>query len=205
MAGKLIAVAGNIGCGKSSMVDFLCRQYGLKTILESRDDNPYFDDFYKDMRRYAYPFQLSFLIQKFRTLLALEKESALMVLDRTIYEDAEIFARNLYEKGIMEDRDFATYMDLYHTVLPKLKSPDLLIYLDCSLPVMRQRIRKRGIASEQDIPDDYLKALQRLYKKWIDKYDASPLLRYPTDKLDYLSNFLHRQDLLETIQKQIAL
>ena len=205
MAGKLIAVAGNIGCGKSSMVSFLCRHYGLKTILESRDDNPYFDDFYRDMKRYAYPFQLSFLIQKFRTLQSLEKSGAMMVLDRTIYEDAEIFARNLYEKGIMGERDFKTYMDLYHTVLPTLKSPDLLIYLECPVAVMRKRIQKRGVASEQDIPDEYLKALQRLYKKWIDRYDSSPLLRYPTDKLDYLSDFLHRQDLLDTLSKQISI
>lgn len=205
MAGKLIAVAGNIGCGKSSMVEFLCRHYGLKTVLESREDNPYFDDFYRDMKRFSFPFQLSFLLQKFRKLHELENGGGVMVLDRTIYEDAEIFAKNLYRQGIMEPRDFATYWGFYQAILTKMKSPDLLIYLECPLSIMRKRIKQRGVKSEQAIPDDYLKALQRLYGAWARRYRASPVLHYPTNKLDYLTDFLHRKDLLETVEKYIEL
>ena len=204
MAHKFIAVAGNIGCGKSSMVQFLCRHYGLETVLESREANPYFDDFYKDMRRYAFPFQLSFLVQKFQKLKELEAHSGVMLLDRTIYEDAEIFARNLYVQGIMDKRDFETYLTLYQTMLGQLRAPDLLVYLECPLNVMKKRIHQRGVLSEQNIPDDYLKALQRLYRKWIDHY-SGPIIRYPTDKLDYLSDFLHRQDLLEKIGETLSL
>lgn len=205
MARKLIAVAGNIGCGKSSMVEFLCRHYGLKTVLESREENPYFNDFYRDMKRFAFPFQLSFLLQKFRKLHELENGGGMMVLDRTIYEDAEIFARNLYKQGTMDKRDFQTYWGFYQAILSKIRPPDLLIYLDCPLTVMRKRIRQRGVKSEQNIPDDYLKALKRLYRSWVGRYQSSPVLHYPTNKLDYLTDFLHRKDLLETVEQHVEL
>ena len=203
MTKKYIAVAGNMGSGKSSLVDFLCKYYKLKPFYEPNEMNPYLEDFYEDMRRWAFHSQLFFLSNKFRIHQELAEDPGTVVQDRTIYEDAEIFAKHLYLRGLIEKRDYATYQDLYRTILRSLNPPDLMIYLHCPLRTIRRRIRSRGRLMEQEIPSEYIKRLQSLYKEWFNRYDLSPTLEFSTDKLEYLGNFLDRKDLLSQIEKHL--
>ena len=159
---KFIAVAGNMGVGKTSMVDFLCSRYGVEPVYEPYMDNPYLDDFYKNMGQHAFHSQLYFLTHKFRLHMALNQNAAPVVQDRTIYEDAEIFCTNLYRSNHMSDRDYKTYMELYDTMKRALQPPDLMIYLRCSVRAIRRRIKRRGRESEQAIPVRYIRNLNTL-------------------------------------------
>jgi deoxyadenosine/deoxycytidine kinase len=193
---KFIAVAGNIGAGKSSLVEFLERRYGMAPVYEPYLTNPYLDDFYADMKAHAFNSQLYFLTHKFKLHLGLHETlqqpgaapGAAVVLDRTIYEDAEIFARNLHETGYISARDFGLYQELYEAMQLALRPPDLLIYLRCSVRAIRRRIRQRGRASEQNIPLDYLKRLNRLYEDWIARYTLCPVLIWDSERQDYLTD-----------------
>lgn len=187
---KFIAVAGNIGAGKSSLVEFLERRHGMRPIYEPYLGNPYLDDFYGDMRGYAFRSQLYFLTHKFRLHLGLGSEDGTIVLDRTIYEDAEIFARNLHQQGHIDARDFGLYNELYASMRQALRPPDLLIYLRCSTATIRRRIKQRGRPSEQNIPLDYIKRLNALYEDWIARYDQCPVLIWESDKKDYLTDLV---------------
>ncbi|HRE90254.1 MAG TPA: deoxynucleoside kinase [Myxococcota bacterium] len=187
---KFIAVAGNIGAGKSSLVEFLERRHGMRPIYEPYLGNPYLDDFYGDMRGYAFRSQLYFLTHKFRLHLGLGTENGTIVLDRTIYEDAEIFARNLHQQGHIDARDFGLYNELYASMKQALRPPDLLIYLRCSTTTIRRRIKQRGRPSEQNIPLDYIKRLNALYEDWIARYDQCPVLVWESDKKDYLTDLV---------------
>jgi deoxyadenosine/deoxycytidine kinase len=189
---KFIAVAGNMGVGKSSMVEFLCHQYDFEPIYEPYMNNPYLDDFYEDMSRWAYHSQLYFLTHKFRLHMALSSRAATVVQDRSIYEDAEIFATNLYKGRFISKRDYEVYMDLYRTMRDALQPPDLMIYLRCSVRSIRRRVKKRGRQSEQDIPTAYLRRLNKLYEGWIDRYEESPVLVWDTEKMDYLTDIVGR-------------
>lgn len=200
MAFKYITVAGNMGSGKSSLVDFMCREYGLKPFFEPNDINPYLEDFYKDMKRWAYHSQLHFLTHKFRIHQELERHLGTVVQDRTIYEDAEIFCTNLYRSGHIVKRDYRTYMDLYHTIIGSLKPPTVMIYLECSLRTLKKRITSRGRQMEKAVPDEYLRRLQRLYRRWISKYSLSPVIKVSTEKYDYMDDFIARQDILKKIE-----
>ncbi|PIR16316.1 MAG: deoxynucleoside kinase [Deltaproteobacteria bacterium CG11_big_fil_rev_8_21_14_0_20_49_13] len=201
MAKKYIAIAGNMGSGKSSLVDFLCREYGFKPFFEPNDINPYLADFYKDMKKWAYHSQLHFLTHKFRIHQELDRSKEIVVQDRTIHEDAEIFCTNLYKSGFLHKRDYNTYMSLYRTILGSIQPPDVMIYLECPLRTLKKRISKRGRQIEKGVPDKYLQGLEKLYKRWIDKYDLSPLIRISTEKYDYMDDFIIRQQITMELEK----
>jgi len=182
------------------MVEFLSRTYGVSPFYEPNDDNPYLPDFYRDMRRWAFHSQLYFLSSKFRLHQELDRTPGVSILDRTIFEDAEIFACALRDMGHMDKRDWATYRAFYETILEAIDPPDLMIYLRCSIRTLKKRIRLRGRAMEQDVPLAYLKRLQRLYEQWIEGYRMSDVLVLETDKLDYVNDLMHRLDVMERIE-----
>ncbi len=181
-----IAVAGNIGAGKSSLTDILARRYALLPVFEAVDENPYLEDFYRDMRRYAFHSQMFFLSRRLEQHLARVNRAGRVIQDRTIYEDAGVFARNLFEEGVMDARDYKSYCGMYEAILQALRPPDLLIYLRASLPTLRERIARRGRAFEAAIEDAYLARLNRLYDAWVDAYTLSPKIVIDTDGLDFV-------------------
>lgn len=201
--GKYIAIAGNIGAGKTELTEFLCRRYGLEACFEPNESNPYLADFYRDMKAWAYRSQMFFLVRKFGLHLQLRHEPRSVVQDRTIYEDAEIFARNLHLQRLIDKRDFATYWELYRTMSTALRPPDLLIQLRCPVRTLRQRIRGRGREMEQDIPVNYLRRLNHLYEDWYASYDLSPVLVLETDKLDWMTDLVDRVDLFRRIERHL--
>ncbi len=198
---KFIAVAGNMGAGKSSMVSFLHSRYGFDPVYEPFSTNPYLDDFYADMRAWAFHSQLYFLTHKFRLHLSLDERPGTVVLDRTIYEDAEIFATNLARGRYMRKRDYETYMELYSTMREALQPPDLLIYLRCETRAIRRRIKTRGRPSELEIPVSYIRRLGRLYEDWIAGYDQSPVLIWDSGRLDYLTSLVDRIDFQRAVER----
>ena len=197
---RSIAIAGNMGSGKSTLVEFLARTYGVMPFYEPNDENPYLADFYKDMQRWALQSQLYFLSNKFRLHQELDRQPGVVALDRTIFEDAEIFATALHQMRKISKRDWQTYQGFYHAILDAIRPPDLMIYLRCSMRPLRQRIRLRGRKMEQDVPLAYLKRLERLYEAWIARYDMSEILIIETDQLDYIHDFVHRLDVMERIE-----
>jgi deoxyadenosine/deoxycytidine kinase len=200
---KFIAIAGNIGAGKTELTAFLCRKYGLKPFYEPNDQNPYLEDFYQDMKTWALRSQIFFLTHKFRLHRELEREAGTALQDRTIYEDAEIFARNLARQKLIDKRDWQTYWELYETIAASLKPPDLMIYLRCPVKTLKARIKLRGRKMEQDIPTAYLKRLNNLYENWFERYTMSPVLVLPTDTLDYVTDLVDRADLFKQIEKHL--
>ena len=197
---RSIAIAGNMGTGKSTLVDFLSRTYGVLPFYEPNDENPYLADFYKDMKGWAFQSQLYFLANKFRLHQALDRQPGVVALDRTIFEDAEIFATALHQMRKISKRDWQTYQSFYSAILDAIRPPDLMIYLRCSMRTLRQRIRLRGRAIERNVPLAYLKRLERLYDEWIESYDMSDVLVLETDKLDYIHDLVHRLDVMERIE-----
>jgi deoxyadenosine/deoxycytidine kinase len=197
---RSIAIAGNMGSGKSTLVDFLSRTYGVTPFYEPNDENPYLADFYKDMKRWAFQSQLYFLSNKFRLHQELDRQPGVVALDRTIFEDAEIFATALHQMRKISKRDWETYQAFYAAILDAIRPPDLMIYLRCSMRTLRQRIRLRGRKMEQDVPLAYLKRLERLYDDWIDSYRMSDVLVLETDELDYIHDLVHRLDVMQRIE-----
>lgn len=189
-----------MGSGKSTLVGFLSRTYGIAPFYEPNDENPYLPDFYKDMRRWAFHSQIYFLSNKFRLHQELDRTPGVSILDRTIFEDAEIFATALKEMRRIDKRDWETYRDLYQAILEAIEPPDLMIYLRCSMRTLRKRIRLRGRAMEQDVPLSYLKRLERLYEQWIASYRMSDVLLLDTDRLDYESDLMYRLDVMQRIE-----
>jgi deoxyadenosine/deoxycytidine kinase len=197
---RSIAIAGNMGSGKSTLVEFLSRTYGVTPFYEPNDDNPYLADFYRDMKRWAFRSQLYFLSSKFRLHQQLDRQPGVVALDRTIFEDAEIFATALYQMRKISKRDWQTYQEFYAAILDAIRPPDLMIYLRCSMRTLRQRIRLRGRRMEQDVPLAYLKRLDRLYDAWIASYEMSDVLVLETDRLDYIHDLIHRLDVMQRIE-----
>jgi len=197
---KFIAIAGNIGAGKSSLLDFLTSTYDVDPFYEPNDENPYLPDFYKNMERWAFQSQLYFLSNKFRIHQAADRASGVVVQDRTIFEDAEIFATALHQMKKIDQRDWQTYWDFYQTILEAIQPPDLMIYLRCSMRTLRKRVRLRGRQMEQDIPLSYLKRLERLYENWIGNYALSEVLVLESDRLDFVHDLIDRQDVRERIE-----
>ena len=200
---QAIAIAGNIGVGKSTLVEFLSRTYGISPYYEPSEDNPYLPNFYEDMKRWSFHSQLYFLSNKFRIHQELDKMPGLVVLDRTIFEDAEIFATALHDMRCIDDRDWATYCAFYRSILDAIEPPDLMIYLRCSMRTLRKRIKMRGREMEEDIPLAYLKRLEKLYENWIESYDMSEVLTLETDNLDYIHDLVHRLDVMERIESML--
>ena len=200
---KFIAIAGNIGAGKTELTSFLCKRYGLKPFYEPNDQNPYLADFYEDMKTWAFRSQIFFLTHKFRLHRDLEKSQGTSIQDRTIYEDAEIFAKNLHRQRYIDKRDWKTYSELYAVISQALKPPDIMIYLRCPVRTLQQRIKLRGRQMEKAIPSSYLKRLNGLYEDWFGRYKLSPVVVLQTDRLDYLSDLVHRVDLLDQVEKYL--
>jgi deoxyadenosine/deoxycytidine kinase len=184
------AVAGNIGSGKSSLTTKLSELYSWKAYYESVDDNPYLPDFYADMKRWAFHLQVYFLSKRFQNHKHIIESPDSVIQDRSIYEDAEIFARNLYEIGKMDERDYDNYTSLFAAMVEYLKPPDLMIYLKCSVDTLVKQIKRRGRSFEQSIPRDYLEQLNRHYERWIDSYSIGPVLIIENNELD----FVHRDE-----------
>lgn len=202
---KYIAIAGTIGAGKSTLVEFLCKEFQLRPFYEPNSDNPYLVDFYADMKRWAFHSQVFFLAHKFRLhqQLEAERETHTVVQDRTIYEDAEVFAAHLYAQGKMTERDWRTYQDLYRSILGRISPPDLLIFLRSNDKTVRQRIKLRGRAEEQKIAPAYLRELNRLYEDWFARYDASEAVVIDTSKIDYVTDLVDRLDVMKLVKKHL--
>lgn len=183
---KYLVLAGNIGAGKSTLVGLLAKSLGFQAYYEPVAENPYLSDFYADMGRWALQSQLFFLTRRVKTHRALMGDPLSVVQDRSLYEDAEVFARNLYEQGALSERDWSTYRELYTTVADLLPPPDLVIYLRASVPTLKKRIARRGRDFEAAMPDEYLAGLNRLYEEWIDGFDRAPVLVVPGDRMDFV-------------------
>jgi deoxyadenosine/deoxycytidine kinase len=182
-----ITIAGNIGTGKTTLTKMLADHYGWKPHFESVTDNPYLNDFYDDMSRWSFPLQIYFLNHRFKVHREVGNGSFSAIQDRSIYEDCHIFARNLFESGKMEKRDYLNYKDLYTQMIQHLNPPDLMIFMRKSVPRLVEQIRKRGRDFEKNIPIDYLKALNEHYDDWIAQYDLGPLLVVDSDELDFVA------------------
>lgn len=183
---RYLVLAGNIGAGKSTLVDLLCRRLGWKPYFEPVAENPYLKDFYGDMERWAFQSQSFFLMHRARSHRELSREPGSVVQDRSLYEDAEVFARNLHRQGRMSDRDHALYRDLYEVLSSLLPPPDLVVYLRASVPTLRRRIVQRGRAFEQTIADEYLLGLNGLYEEWVGGFALAPVLTVEADQTDVL-------------------
>jgi deoxyadenosine/deoxycytidine kinase len=194
-----LAVAGNIGSGKSSLTDLLSRRMGWRPFFESVEDNPYLSDFYADMNRWSFNLQVYFLSNRFRSHKAISEGPASVILDRVIYEDAEIFARNLYEIGRMDERDYRNYVALYGVMTEYLRPPDLLIYLRASVDTLLKQIALRGRDFERSISREYLEQLNRHYEGWIERYRRGKVLVVESDSLD----FVNRPEDLETVVRMV--
>lgn len=182
-----LAIAGNIGAGKSSLTGLLARHYKWNAVYESVDDNPYLADFYEDMKRWSFNLQIYFLSSRFRHQKQLMLSSERFIQDRTIYEDVEIFAKNLYEMSLMAERDYNNYRALFAEMVSYLKPPDLLIYLRAKVPTLVRQIQKRGRDYENSIRIDYLERLNKHYEDWIERYPHQKLI-IETDDLDFVNN-----------------
>ena len=198
-----IAVAGNIGAGKSSLTHLLSLRYGWKPFFESVEDNPYLNDFYADMKRWSFNLQVYFLSNRFRSHKAITEGPESVILDRVIYEDAEIFARNLYEIGNMEQRDYENYVALYEVMTEYLRPPDLLIYLRANVETLVKQISLRGRDFEQSIKQEYLEQLNRHYESWMKRYKQGPLLIVESDELDFVNKQEDLEKLVGMIEKKL--
>jgi len=196
-----VAIAGNIGAGKSSLTKILAKRYHLQAVYEAVDENPYLEDFYKDMKRFAFHSQIFFLSKRLEQHLYQVNKISRTIQDRTIYEDAAIFAQNLYQQGILEERDYNSYMQMYRAILAALRAPDLLIYLRADLKTLKHHISLRGRDYETNIDDKYLLDLNDLYEKWIASYDISKLFIVDANKLDFVKNPLDLAELLDNLER----
>lgn len=182
-----IAIAGNIGCGKTTLTNMLAKHCGWKPRFESVDFNPYLEDFYQDMSRWSFNLQIYFLNKRFQDIVDISKTDEYIIQDRTIYEDARIFAPNLHEQGFMSDRDFNNYCDLFDLMMSLVKMPDLMIYIRSTIPNLVSQIQKRGRAYEASMRIDYLQGLNDKYENWIKDYKGK-LLIIPGDTCKFGNN-----------------
>ncbi len=200
---KYVAIAGNIGAGKSSLTRLLSEYFGWQPYYEQVDDNPYLSDFYDDMRRWSFNLQVFFLSSRFNHQRGIEESATSVVQDRSIYEDAEIFARNLYEMGLMAQRDFENYTGLFGIMTSYLKPPDLLVYLRASVPTLVRHIQARGRSFETTIRIEYLEQLNGRYEDWIERYELGPKMIVDVDELDFVNNDEDRSSLLRRIDSRL--
>lgn len=198
-----VAVAGNIGAGKSSLTRLLADRFTWKPFYESVDDNPYLADFYGEMKRWSFHLQIYFLANRFKTHKHIVESGSSVIQDRSIYEDAEIFARNLYEMGRMDERDYTTYVSLFHVMMDYLKPPDLMVYLQASVDTLERQISRRGRDFEKGIERAYLEQLNRHYEDWIHRYQIGPVLTIPSDGLDFVHNAADLEYVMGLVRKAL--
>ncbi|MDG2475450.1 MAG: deoxynucleoside kinase [Flavobacteriaceae bacterium] len=198
-----IAIAGNIGAGKTSLTKQLSKSLKYKPYYEDVIANPYLDDFYNHMERWSFNLQIYFLNSRFKQLVSIDKGSENVIQDRTIYEDAFIFAPNLNAMGLMTQRDYENYLSLFDTMLNLVKPPDLLVYLQSSIPNLVNKIHKRGRDYEKTISIEYLSRLNERYEAWITNYNSGKLLKINVDDLDFVDNKTDYETILELIKKEL--
>ena len=197
-----IAVAGNIGCGKTTLTSMLAKHYGWEPRFESVEYNPYLADFYADMARWSFNLQIYFLNKRFKDVVDILNSDKYVIQDRTIYEDARIFAPNLHRQGFMSDRDFDNYTDLFNLMTSLIRNPDLMIYVRASVPTLVQQIQKRGRRYEASIRIDYLQGLNDLYEDWIKDYKGK-LLIVDGDKIKFGDNPADFQQVVDRIDAEL--
>ncbi len=201
---KFVAVAGNIGVGKSTLVGMLCDRLGWQPFYEPVGDNPYLADFYADMAKWSFHSQVFFLTRRLRSHYELAQHPASVVQDRSVYEDAEIFAENLFRQGFIQPRDYQTYRELYETSVQFLPPPDLMIYLRASVPTLMNRISRRGRDYERTIAPEYLQSLNDLYETWISNFVLCPVLTLPADDLDYVAHSGHLRLIVAKVEEKLT-
>ena len=197
-----IAIAGNIGSGKTTLTKMLAKRYGWTPRFESVDNNPYLADYYDDMARWSFNLQIYFLNKRFQDVVEISKQKDTIVQDRTIFEDARIFAPNLHDMGLMSDRDFDNYSELFDLMMSLVGKPDLLIYIRATIPHLIAQIQKRGREYEQGIRLDYLNGLNERYEEWIGSYNG-PLLVVDGDNLDFQNNLKDFQAITDQIDAKL--
>ncbi len=200
---KYVSIAGNIGAGKSSLTRLLSDYFKWEAFYEQVDDNPYLSDFYADMHRWSFNLQVFFLSNRFNHQRAIESLPYSVVQDRTIYEDAEIFARNLHEMGLMAERDYQNYSDLYGIMTSYLQAPDLLVYLRATVPTLVRHIQSRGREFESTIRIEYLEKLHEHYEDWVGRYDLGPKLIIEADDLDFVNDDNDRLSVISQIESRL--
>jgi deoxyadenosine/deoxycytidine kinase len=200
---KHVAIAGNIGAGKTTLTEMLSKHYKWIPQFEDVDQNPYLFDFYEDMPRWSFNLQIYFLNSRLNQLIEISRGTETVIQDRTIYEDAYIFAPNLHEMGLMSKRDFDNYFEFFQNLRQMVKPPDLMIYLQASVPTLVGQIQKRGREYEENIRLDYLKRLNEYYNKWIDGYKEGPLLVINVDKTKFVENEEHLGEIIAKIDAEL--
>ncbi len=201
---KYITVAGNIGVGKSTLVEMICQRIGFQPFFEPVTENPYLADFYTDMNAWSFHSQIFFLTHRVRLQQLLMQSPGSVIQDRSIYEDAEIFARNLYLQRKMDERDYQTYHALYQTLTEFLVPPDLVIYLRASVSTLVERIKNRDRFYEKEIPEDYLAQLNNLYESWIEHFTFCPVLMVPADSLDFVKHPRHLDLIVAKVTEKLT-
>jgi deoxyadenosine/deoxycytidine kinase len=201
---KFVAVAGNIGVGKTTLVKKLCDNLDWTPFFEPEKENPYLPDFYKDMQTWAFHSQIFFLTRRLKAHKDLCVHPGSVIQDRSVYEDAEIFAHNLYRQKQIGERDYQTYQELYQALVEFLPPPDLVLYIKASVPTLQQRIKQRGRDYEDQIDPNYLTQLNQLYDQWIDNFKLCPVLTIPGDDLDFVANNGHLNLIIEKVQEKLT-
>jgi deoxyadenosine/deoxycytidine kinase len=204
MTKRFVLVAGNIGSGKTSLTERLGARLGWVTGFESVEDNPYLADFYTDMRAWAFHLQVFFLGHRARQHLALARAAESTIVDRSIYEDAEIFSRASLELGNISARDYSAYRTVYELVIASLPPPDLLLHLKAPVGVLLERIRRRGRSIESGVSEAYLQLLERKYEDWLGRFDLCPVLTLRTDDLDFVHKPRHLEIVIERMKEKLA-
>ncbi len=198
-----IAIAGNIGSGKTTLAGLLSKHYGWEAHYEDVDDNPYLNDFYDDMQRWSFNLQVYFLNSRFSQIIEIRNMDKTVIQDRTIYEDAYIFAPNLHSMGLMSTRDFENYFTLFSLMSSLIEPPDLLLYLRASVPTLVNQIQRRGREYENSIRIDYLKRLNERYEAWIESYKLGKLLIIEADAYDFPDNTDHLRQIIDKIDAEL--
>jgi deoxyadenosine/deoxycytidine kinase len=198
-----IAIVGNIGAGKTTLTEMLAKNYGWEPMFEAVDNNPYLEDFYNEMKRWSFNLQIYFLNTRYRQIVEIQKSGRDIIQDRTIYEDAYIFAENLHDMGLMTTRDYENYQSMFDNITAYIKPPDLLVYLKASVPTLVNNIQRRGREYEIGIRIDYLSKLNEKYDKWIQSYKLGKLLILDKDNLDFANNTEDMATIVNLIEREI--
>ena len=202
---KHIAIAGNIGAGKTTLTRLLSEHFSWVPNYEDTETNPYLSDFYDDMQRWSFNLQVYFLNSRYQQILNIQRGEEVVIQDRTVYEDACIFAPNLHDMGLMSKRDFENYITLFETMMSNVNAPDLMIYLKAGIPTLVNHIQSRGRDYESSISLDYLKRLNERYDDWIDNYSEGPLLVINSDDFDFINNEEDLGHIINLISEQLHL